>query len=131
MIELGAWPDAEAVVMTMLEGIATTVTSTPPEITSPVIRVQRVGGADDYITDYPTMAVAVLYPLQAEGDTAAAWTMAEHVRQKILASPATQVGAVLVDRATTVTPAAQQPYDNPGIRFIPAIYQLEWRRPRS
>lgn len=130
MTVLAAWPDAEAVVMTMLEGIAATVTSTPAEITAPMIRVQRIGGSDDFVTDYPRMSVTVFYPLLAEGDTAAAHAMAEQVRQTIIGSQNTVVGGVLIDRASTATPAAQEPYENPGVRFIPAAFQLEWRRPR-
>jgi hypothetical protein len=47
------WADAEKVVMALLAPIARTVTSTPNPLVAPLIRVQRVGGSDDGITDHP------------------------------------------------------------------------------
>jgi hypothetical protein len=131
MQQLAPFPDAEAVAMALLGGLAPTVTATPGSITSPVIRVQRVGGGDDYFTDYPRVEVAVFYPVQQDGDTAAAWVLAEQCRQAVLAARNTTVAGALVDNANNVTPPQQIPWDNPLLRLIAATYQLAIRRPRS
>lgn len=131
MQQLAPFPDAEAIVMAMLAEIAPTVTATPAQITAPLIRIQRVGGANDFFTDYPRIEVCVFYPVAAEGDTTAAWTMAETCRQVVLASRCTTVSGALVDNAVTVTPVQQVPWDDPNVRRIAAIYQLAFRRPRS
>lgn len=124
--KLAAWPDAETVVMAMLTPIARTVTSTPNPMPTPIIRVQRVGGSDDRITDFPRIEVACFGENRAQ-----AWDLAEQCRQTILASRATVVGGTLVDNATTDTPAQQIPYDDPDVRRVVAYYRLAWRRPRK
>jgi hypothetical protein len=131
--QLGAFPDAEAVVMTLLATIpgVTAVTATPPQITGPVVQVNRVGGADDLITDYPRVQVALFYPVAAPGDTDAAWALAQQITQLVLAARCTTVAGALVDQAVTVTPVQQVPNDNPNVRRIVAVYQLAFRRPRS
>lgn len=133
MQQLGAWPDAEAVVMALLSTIpnVTAVTATPAQITGPVAQVNRVGGADDLITDYPRVQVALYYPVSAPGDTDAAWALAQQITQVVLASRCTTVAGALVDQAATVTPIQQVPYVNPNVRRIVAVYQLAFRRPRS
>lgn len=124
--KLAPFPDAETVLMTMLAPVAHTVTSTPLPLTPPMIRIQRVGGADDRVTDFPRIEVACYGANRAQ-----AWDLAEQCRQTILASRATVVGGVLVDNATTDTPAQQIPYDAPDVRRVVAYYRLAWRRPRS
>lgn len=120
------WADAEKVVMALLAPIAPTVTSTPNPIVVPVIRVQRVGGADDGITDYPRVEVAVY-----GADRAQAWDLAEQARQAILASPRSVVNGQLIDNAKTDTPATQTPYDNADVRRVVAQFRFAWRRPRA
>ncbi|GAA0632173.1 hypothetical protein GCM10010174_61470 [Kutzneria viridogrisea] len=130
MQQLPPYPDAEAVVMAMLAGIAPTVTATPADISTPLIRVQRVGGSDDRVTDYPRIEVCVFYPVAQDGDTAAAWAMAEQCRQTILAARCTVVAGALCDNATTATPPQLLPWDNPNLRRIAATFVLAFRRPR-
>lgn len=122
-IELGAFPDAEAVVMTLLEPVAPTVTSTPESLVTQVIRVQRVGGSDDGITDYPRMEIACYGTNRAE-----AWELAEQCRRVILASVRTEVDGVLIDNARTDNPPTQIPYANPDVRRVIAYYRFAWRR---
>ncbi|MGW5720777.1 phage tail termination protein [Amycolatopsis sp. NPDC003865] len=124
--KLGPWPDAETVVMAMLSPIARTVTSTPNPLPTPIIRVQRVGGSDDRITDFPRIEIACYGENRAQ-----AWDLSEQCRQTILASRATLVAGVLVDNADTDTPAQQIPYDDPDVRRVVAYYRLAWRRPRN
>jgi hypothetical protein len=121
-----AFPDAETVIMALLGDIAHTVTSTPNPLVPPVIRIQRVGGADDRLTDFPRVEVAIYGENRAQ-----AWDLAERCRQRILASPRTVVAGALVDNARTDTPAQQVPYDNTDIRRVVAFYRFAWRRTRT
>lgn len=100
--QLGAFPDAETVMMTLLEPIAPTVTSTPAELNVPITRVQLVGGSDDGITDRPRMEVPCY-----GADRAKAWQLAERRRQVVLGSVrsevATETARVLIDNAVPTT----------------------------
>jgi hypothetical protein len=51
-----------------LASIARTVTSTPNPLDPPIIRVQRIGGFDDGIADFPRVEVAAF-----GADRALAW----------------------------------------------------------
>jgi hypothetical protein len=129
--QLAPFADAEAVVMALLASLGTTVSTTPAQITSPIIRVERVGGADDLVTDYPRIDVSVLYPIAQDGDTAAAWTLAELCRQTMLAARNTTVSGALIDNCENATPPQLLPWDDPNLRLISATYQLALRRPRT
>ncbi|MGW5741581.1 phage tail termination protein [Amycolatopsis sp. NPDC003861] len=126
-IVLPPFPDAETVVMTLLEPVAPTVTATPATLTPPLIRVQRVGGSDDQITDHPRMEIACYGT-----DRADAWRLAEECRQLILGSIRTRVAGVLIDAARTDNPPTQVPYaTTEDVRRVLAYYRLAWRRPRQ
>lgn len=123
--QLPQYPDAEVVVMALLESLAPTVTSTPDTLTGPLIRVQRIGGADDGITDRPRIEVACYAPTRT-----AAHTLQQQCQQLILAARCTVVAGCLIDRTTTDTGPIQPPrYPNQDVRWVPAIYRMEWRRP--
>jgi hypothetical protein len=124
------WPDAETTVMALLAPIARTVTSTPTTLTPPLIRVQRVGGSDDGLTDFPRVEVACY-----GNDRPEAWRLAEQVRQAVLASIRTVIntsaGEVLVDNARTDNPPIQVPYaTSEDVRRVLAYYRFAWRRSR-
>lgn len=121
---LGPWPDIEAVLVTLLAPVAQVVTTTPANLTPPLVQVQRFGGADDGLTDFPVVAVTCF-----GGTRAAAWSMAENCRQRILASPGEP--GVLIDSAETVTPSQQVPDPNTSLRVVTATYRLGLRRPRN
>ncbi|SFO82409.1 hypothetical protein SAMN05421810_10178 [Amycolatopsis arida] len=124
---LPPFPDAETVVMTLLEHLAPTVTATPAELSPPLIRVQRVGGSDDGITDHPRIEIACY-----GRDRAQAWQLAEHCRQQILGSVRTRASGVLIDAARTDNPPTQVPYPTTeDIRRVLGYYRLSWRRPTS
>lgn len=130
---LDAWPDAEALLIALLDPVAPVWQSTPAEITEPLIQVARIGGADDSITDAP-MVVVVCYGVGATGyDTAKA--MAEQCRQVLLAAGGTGVtvpgyaAPVLIDTVHTVAPPAEVAGDNPDLRRKVSTYQLTYRRP--
>ncbi len=122
--ELAAFPDAETVVMALLEPVTPTVTATPAELTGESIRVQRVGGSDDGITDYPRMEIACYGP-----DRATAWRITEACRRAVLASIRTKVANVLIDDARTDNPPTQVPYaTSEDVRRVLAYYRFTWRR---
>lgn len=121
---LPAFPDAETVVMDLLEPVAPTVTATPNELVPPLIRVNRVGGSDDGFTDNPRMEIACY-----GSDRAQAWQLAEECRRVILASPRSEVDGVLIDRARTDNPPTQVPYaTTTDVRRVLAYFRLAWRR---
>lgn len=125
--QLGAFPDAETVVMALLEPVAPTVTATPAKWDGEIIRVQRVGGSDDGITDYPRMEIACYGP-----DRVTAWRLAERCRQLILASIRHVVdtaAGLLIDNARTDKPPTQIPYSTTeDVRRVMAYYRFAWRR---
>lgn len=123
---LAAFPDAETVVMDLLASLGTTVTSTPAEITGPLIRVQRVGGADDGITDRARVEVLCYHTTRP-----LAVALASECRRRIAAAACTTVGTVLIDRAVPEVAPVNETYRNPDVRAVPAVYRFEWRRPRS
>ncbi|WP_455550660.1 phage tail termination protein [Amycolatopsis lurida] len=114
------FPDAETVLLALLEPLAPTVTATPADLTPPLIRVQRVGGSDDGITDHPRMEIACYGK-----DRAQAWQLAEHCRQLVLGCIRTRIDGVLVDNARTDNPPTQVPYaTTEDFRRVIAYFRL-------
>lgn len=124
METLPVFPDAELVVMDLLADLGTTVTATPETITGPMIRVQRVGGADDGITDRPRVEVVCYHSTRP-----LAQALAGLCRQRIAAAGGTLAGSVLIDRTAVESASLNDTYRNPDVRSVPAFYRLEWRRP--
>ncbi|GAY12037.1 hypothetical protein [Pseudonocardia sp. N23] len=124
---LAAWPDAEVVVLDLLDpAVAPACTATPETIETPLIRVVRTGGSDDGITDSPVMEVTCI-----GADRTQSWQLSEQCRQVILASPNTVVAGVLIDDAATFTPPLQIPDPDLDKRSVTTNFVLAWRRPRS
>lgn len=135
-VEFAAFSDVEEVVMALLErapALGDAVQTLPPDMDGRVvIRVLRVGGRDDGITDRALVDVSVFAPTYTQ-----ARTVAEQVRQRMLAAGGTKVptasrpAGVLIDRCGTASGPTEIPYDNPDLRRKPATYQVDLRRPRS
>ncbi len=126
---LPPFPVAEDVLMALLEPVADTGTSNPPDLgVDPrrFVRVARIGGTDDGVTDRPRMEVATFAPTWGESQQ-----MQQQCRQIILAAGCTEVASVLIDRGATDTGPIERPYPNPDVRWVPAYYRLEWRRARA
>lgn len=123
---LAGFPDVEKAVTDLLAPVAATVTTTPANFTPPLVQVQRIGGPDDGITDWPEVAVTCYGTSRA-----AAWAMAENCRQRILAAPGEAPGGILIDSAATITPSQQIPDPNTTLRVVTATYRLGLRRPRT
>ena len=127
---LVGFPDAELVVMDLLTPVGVTVTATSENLAPPVVVVQRVGGADDGVTDRPRVQV-VCYGATRP----AAWALAEQARQIVLAASGTAVTGtnvtnVFLDSTRTETPSVQLPDPNQSVRAVTAVYRLSYRRPR-
>lgn len=134
---LPAWPDAEDVAMSLISAMsppvdATTSTDIDLEQRVPIVRVTRIGGEDDGISDRPIVEFAVFHSTYDE-----ARKLAEKIRQVVLASPCTTVptedipAGVLIDNASTVTPPAHAAYDNPALALKVLTIRFVWRRPRT
>ena len=127
---LTGFPDAELVMMDLLTPVAPTVTATSENLAPPVVVVQRVGGADDGVTDRPRVQVACYGATRP-----AAWALAEQARQIVLAAGGTAVTGtnvtnVFLDSTRTETPSVQLPDPNQSVRAVTAVYRLSYRRPR-
>ncbi len=130
MTPLSPFADAELVVLDLLDPVGTTVLETGDDIPPGTVLIQRVGGADDGVTDRPVMQIVCFHT-----DRSAAWALARQVQQVMLASGGTAVTGehvteVLIDSARTVTPPDLMPDRNPDVRPVAAQYRLGLRRPR-
>lgn len=120
------FPDAENVVMTLLDPLGSTVTSLPRQVVPPVIVVNRVGGTDDGITDRPLVQVSCYGT-----DRPAAWSLSGQCQQAILNASGQAVGGILVDSTGTAAGGQQVPDLNPDDRRVISTYRLAIRRQPS
>lgn len=121
--------NVEKVLMAALADLGDTDTETPPEDTPAGIRINRVGGTDDGITDYPRVEISCYAPTYD-----AMHALAEAVRDRMLTlgGEAFVVDGrrVTIDFARTDTPPEQVPYDNPDRKRAAGWYLLGLMRPR-
>lgn len=120
------FPDIEAVLITYLGDLALTGELTPESLESPFIRVNRVGGFDDGITDRPRVELACYCPTRRESQA-----LSEQVRQHVLACDGTDAAGVFIDHVVTESQAGRSAYPNEDVRRIAAVYRLSLRRQRS
>jgi hypothetical protein len=122
---LSPFADVEDMVLDILSPAGPTVLAIPSQITAPLIVVRRVGGSDDGITDVARIRVQTFANTHVDS-----YGLAEQCRQLIMASPATGVGDVTIDRAVTDTAPAYVDYGQPPLQRYVATYRLELRRAR-
>jgi hypothetical protein len=122
---LAPFTDSEDIGLELFESVGPTALVTPDVITTPLIVVSRTGGADDYLTDIPRLQVDTLAPTHRQ-----AVTLAELCRQRVLASPATGVAGVSIDRAWTESAPSYLDYGDKSVHRYVAAYRLAFRRPR-
>lgn len=120
------FPDAEAVVIDILEPVAPGYTELPDGFLPDAIRVTRTGGSDDGITDYALVEVTSFGSSRAR-----AWQMDGEVRQRVLAAGGTAINGVLVDQSRTATPSQQLPDPRDDVRVVTSSYRLAFRRPAN
>lgn len=123
---LAAFPDAELVVMALLDDLASNGTTEPLEISGAFVRIQRVGGSDDGVTDRARVEVLCYHDTRP-----LAQALAVEVRRRISAAGCTVAGGALIDRAFPEVAPVHETYRNNDARAVPAVYRFEWRRPPS
>lgn len=124
------FPNIETTLMAYLAPLGPTDTVAPPDGQTG-IRVNRAGGPDDRITDFPRVRVTCYAPTRD-----ASVALGESVRQMmlVLGGQAVDTGAakpVLIDTCDTDTSPEQDYYENPDRREDEAYYRLSLRRPRT
>lgn len=117
------FPDAETVVMDLLQQVAYTCTMSGPDTPMPHIRVARTGGTDDDVTDFPEVEVECFAESAAE-----AKSMAKRCRKLIEDAAATKVNGILIDDTGCLVGHMQIPDIDPDDRRLIATYQLLMRR---
>lgn len=126
--DFGPFPDVEVVLVDLLSDLGETGTLTPANLQDvmPFIRVQRVAGADDKVTDRATVAIDSFAATRP-----AAVALAEAVRQRLISHPNPVPGVGTLDFAVTVTGPNELPWaDTQSIRRFTATYRLSVRRRR-
>lgn len=129
MTDLDDWPDTYVALSEALSDLAAIGPETPadPDGTYgwlPFIRVQRVGGSDDRITDSPVVAIGAF-----DATRQLAAPLAGRIRQRLLNTPLMVPGKALIDSATTATGPMEVPYgDVKRVRLFTATYQVQLRR---
>lgn len=120
------YPDIEAVLITYLGALAQTGEFTPESLDAPFIRVNRVGGFDDGLTDRPRVEIACYCPTRRESQA-----LSEQVRQYVIACDGTDAAGTYIDHVVTESQAGRTTYPNEDVRRIAAVYRFSLRRPRS
>lgn len=83
--------------------------------------VNRVGGGDDLITDYPRMSLEFY-----AGTRAIAYALCEDARQILLVRP--RLGTVIIDRVLASVGPRRLPWDNPGVQRFELEARISLRR---
>lgn len=124
------YPNVEDVLMAYLAAVAETDTE-PPVEGGIGIQINRVGGSDDGITDYPRVMITCHH-----SDPRQASLLARQVQNRlgrIAGVPIPVEGEpkpVCVDFCRTDTPPESEPYEHPEQRREVAYYLLGLQKPR-
>ncbi|MDV6277868.1 hypothetical protein R3Q06_30730 [Rhodococcus erythropolis] len=125
------YPNVEDVLMAYLASLAETDTEPPVDDDGIGIQVNRVGGSDDGITDYPRVIITCHHP-----DPRGASKLARQVQQRMANISGIDIVVddepkpICVDFCRTDTPPESEPYENPDQRTEVAYYVLGLQRPR-
>ena len=124
--------DVESALMTFLDDLGYTVTSTPADLEQhlPVIRIRRVGGSGDEVNDFPRVSIQAM---TAASSTAprAHFDLAESIADRIFGLAV--YGPQVVDGVCLESPAkdsgpVELTYPNPSVRVAETIWRLTIRR---
>jgi hypothetical protein len=131
---VASFPDIEDALCDVLADLAYTGTETPADLqallaassgTGNVIRVRRVGGPDDGITDTARIDIDCFATRRS-----AVVALAETVRQRLISGPHA-TGSTVIDYVTTETGPVDLPWDDPKVRRRTATYTVRARRVRT
>lgn len=124
------YPDIELVLCDLLADLGNTGTRTPADLQDQLefIRIRRVGGSDDQVTDRARVDVEVFAATRAVGEA-----LIEDIRQRLsVRGPLTVTSGgrpVVVDRTQLLAGPVELAWPDPEVRMFHATYQLESRRP--
>lgn len=122
---LSSFPKPARIVAALLPDLGTVggETSATLQDELPFIRVRRIGGTDDGVTDIARVDVRVY-----AGDLTSAEDLAETIRQRLISRPAATVYGVL-DRAETEVGPQEVPGPDPETyRVVSTTYRISVRR---
>lgn len=128
---LASWPSSARVVAAVLDGLGTVVGETGTDLQSllanggRVLRVRRIGGSDDRITDFARIDVRAYAVNLSDAEETA-----ELARQRLISGPSATPHGVL-DRAETEVGPQEVPSPDPEhYRIVSATYRTSIRRRR-
>ena len=122
---LASFPLVARIVAARVDDLGTTggETSTALQTELPFIRIRRIGGSDDRVTDTARVDVRVY-----EVDLSAAEELSETIRQRLISGPAATVHGVM-DRAFTEAGPLEVPGPDPDrYRVVSTTYRVSVRR---
>jgi hypothetical protein len=124
MTALSAFPDVERVLGDLFSDLGTIGSETDIDLQSslPFIRVRRIGGTDNRVTDATRVDVDVYAT-----DATSAKTLTELIRQRLISGPSATAHGV-IDRAWTESGPQTAPTDDQNIRRVIATYRISLRR---
>lgn len=124
---LASFPQVERLIAAVVAdlGAAGMETSTNLQTDLPFIRIRRIGGVDDRVTDVPRVDVRVY-----AADLSDALALSETIRQRLISRPsATDHG--IIDRAVTEVGPFEIPGPDPDhYRVVSTTYRVSVRRRR-
>lgn len=124
--------DVEAALLTFLDDLGYTVTTTPMDLEQrlPVIRVRRIGGGGDRDNDRPIVSVQT-FAKPTSASPRAHLDLAEQVEDRFIdlaLNGPQMVDGVCLDEAAKDSGPVELPYPTAGIRTTETIYRLTTRR---
>lgn len=133
MADLDVWPDVHSVLKLLFADLCDNVVgpTRPPNYQNsmPMIRVRRLGGGDDRITDTARVDVEIYTSKDLEngGGWPVASSLARRVQQRLLNRPhVTEAGRI--DTVETESSPAEIPHDDQAVRLVAATYRISFRR---
>ncbi|HWB37185.1 MAG TPA: hypothetical protein VHA75_14300 [Rugosimonospora sp.] len=122
---LASFPKAARIVAALLTDLGTTggETSTTLQDDLPFIRVRRIGGTDDRVTDVARVDVRVYAVSLSDAED-----LSETIRQRLISGPASTEHGVL-DRAVSEVGPQEVPGPDPDhYRVVSTTYRVSVRR---
>lgn len=120
------WPDIEDDLIDHLGGLADSAGgSTPADLmTGTFLRVERIGGGNDSVTDTATVDVEAFAPTRDQ-----AMAIARAAQQRLESAPFL-IGATVVDLVETVVAPSRRPWPNLSVARMGGTYSVHARRTR-
>lgn len=122
---LASFPKAARIVAALLDDLGTTggETSTALQTELPFIRIRRIGGADNRVTDTARVDVRV-YAV----DLSAAEELSETIRQRLISGPSATAHGVMDGAFTEAGPLEVPGPDPDRYRVVSTTYRVSVRR---